>query len=89
MYFCDTYESLFMRERHVRLVNVSSQWCAEARVSVDLLNHWVAEFGWYRPGSSKPSGQSHEVLFSESDARARLEIFVSTRKRCGYVEQHS
>ena len=78
-----------MRERHVRLVNVSLQWRAEARVSVDLLNHWVAEFGWYRLGSTKPSGQSHEVLFSESDARARLEVFVSTRKRRGYVEQRN
>ena len=77
------------RERRIFMTNVETQWCAEARITVDLLNHWVAEFGWYRPGNTKPSGQSHEVLFSESDARARLEIFVSTRKRCGYVEQQS
>lgn len=78
-----------MRERQVCLVNASSQWCAEARVSVDMLQHWIAEFRWYRPGSPKPFGQSREVLFSESDARARLEVFINTRKRCGYVEQRN
>lgn len=71
----------------VTLTNAATQWCAEARLSADLFNHWVAEFSWHRAGSAQRPGYSQEVLFSERDARERMAVFVSARKRCGYVEQ--
>lgn len=76
-----------MREQRVLMVNATTLSQAEARLSVDLFNHWIAEFRWHQDGSPKRAGYSQEVLFSEGDARTRLAVFVAARKRCGYVVQ--
>ena len=77
------------KQHRFTLVNSATRWRAEARLSVDLLHHWVAEFSWHKldGDGTQRAGYSQEVLFSENDARTRLAVFVAARKRAGYVEQ--